>query len=67
MGYALGAMLNTWIDLTGLPLGIADLHVLGGLLPVIPLLMPSGLDPDSVVARKRAEQGLVPGLAAGRV
>jgi len=34
-GYALGATLNTWIDLTGLPLGIAGLSVLGGLLPVV--------------------------------
>jgi PAT family beta-lactamase induction signal transducer AmpG len=65
LGYAFGAKLNTWVDLTGLPLDIADLYVLGGLLPVIPLLLLGGLDPDGVVARKRAEQGLAPGLAAG--
>lgn len=64
VGYAFGAKLNTWVDLTGLPLDIADLYVLGGLLPIIPLLLLSGLDPDGVVARKHAEQGLVPGMAA---
>jgi len=46
-GYALGATLNTWIDLTGLPLGIAGLSVLGGLLPVVGWWPPHRAGPRS--------------------
>jgi len=56
VGYALGAKLNGWVELTGYSPDLADLYVIGGLLPIIPLLLLLGLDPDGVVARKQAEQ-----------
>jgi hypothetical protein len=58
VAYATGAKLNTWLELTGWSVGFAELYVLGGLLPVVPLLLLSRLDPDGVVARKRAEEQL---------
>jgi hypothetical protein len=56
VGYALGAKLNGWVELTGYSPSLADLYVLGGLLPIIPLLLLVGLDPDGVVTRRQAEQ-----------
>jgi len=56
VGYALGAKLNGWVELTGYSPSLAELYVVGGLLPIIPLLLLVGLDPDGVVARKQAEQ-----------
>jgi len=65
VGYAVGAKLNGWLDLPGLSLSLADFYVIGGLLPIIPLLLLSGLDPDGIAMRKRAEQHSAPDLAAG--
>jgi len=64
VAYATGAKLNTWLELTGWSVSFADLYVLGGLLPIIPLLLLSRLDPDGVVARRRAEERLATGQAA---
>ena len=35
---------------------LTDFYLVAGFLPVIPLLLLIGLDPDGVVARKLAEQ-----------
>jgi PAT family beta-lactamase induction signal transducer AmpG len=64
VAYALGAKLNAWVELTGLSAGYAEFFVLGGLLTIIPQLLLTGLDPDGVVARKRAEERLIPVLAS---
>jgi len=64
VAYAVGAKLNSWVELAGWSAGFAELYMLGGLLLIVPLLLLNGLDPDSVVARKRAEERLAPELAA---
>ena len=56
LGYALGAKSNSWISLTGLDWGLAEFYLFGGTLPLLSVLLLRGLDPDSVEARRRAEQ-----------
>lgn len=65
VAYAIGAKLNAWVELTGWSPGFAGLYVFGGLLVIMPLVLLTGLDPDGVVARKRAEERLAAGLASG--
>jgi PAT family beta-lactamase induction signal transducer AmpG len=56
VGYAVGAKFNKWFEVLGFDLSLADFYLIGGLLPLLPALLLTGLDPDSVEARKRAEQ-----------
>ena len=56
VGYAIGAKLNAWLELTGLELGIADFYLIAGLLPLLPILLLIGLDPDGIEKRKLSER-----------
>ncbi|MCU0976371.1 MAG: MFS transporter [Steroidobacteraceae bacterium] len=56
VGYALGAKLNGWLELTGASLVTTDYFIVAGLLPILPLLLLFGLDPDSVVKRKLEDE-----------
>jgi PAT family beta-lactamase induction signal transducer AmpG len=56
VGYAIGAKLNAWLELTGLPLSIADFYLIAGLLPIFPVLLLIGLNPDGIEERKLREQ-----------
>ncbi len=55
LGYALGAKLITWLELSGFNLSLADFYMLAGLSPLIPLVLLVGLDPDGVEERRLAE------------
>jgi PAT family beta-lactamase induction signal transducer AmpG len=55
VGYAVGAKLNAWIELAGFAPTLADFYLVGGILPLLPLIFLGGLDPDGVEARKRAD------------
>jgi PAT family beta-lactamase induction signal transducer AmpG len=56
VGYAIGAKLNAWLPQAGFTPTLTDFYLVAGCLPLIPLVLLIGLDPDGVVARKRAEQ-----------
>lgn len=56
LGFALGAKLLTWLDLAGYDLRLDQLYLLGGLLPLVALVLLFGLDPDGVERRKIAER-----------
>jgi hypothetical protein len=56
VGYAIGAKLNAWLPQAGFTPTLTDFYLVAGFLPVVPLLLLIGLDPDGVVARKLAEQ-----------
>ncbi len=56
LGFALGAKLLTWLDLAGYDLRLDQLYLLGGLLPLVALVLLIGLDPDGVERRKIAER-----------
>lgn len=56
VGYAVGAELNAWIEQLGFSLSLAGFYLVGGLLPIVPALLLSGLNPDGIEARKRQEQ-----------
>jgi len=56
VGYALGAKLNAWLPQVGFTPTLTDFYLVAGFLPVVPLLLLIGLDPDGIVARKLAEQ-----------
>jgi hypothetical protein len=67
VGYAIGAKLNAWLPQVGFTPTLTDFYLVAGFLPIVPLLLLIGLDPDGVVARKLAEQRrmalAVPGAA----
>ena len=56
VGYAIGAKLNAWLPQAGFTPTLTDFYLVAGCLPLIPLVLLIGLDPDGVVARKLAEQ-----------
>jgi PAT family beta-lactamase induction signal transducer AmpG len=58
LGYAFGAQLNSWIPLAGYELSLAKAYVLGGLLPLIPLVLLFTFDPNAVDKHKREDQAL---------
>ena len=57
LGYAIGAKLNAWLELGGWAPTIADFYLVAGLIPLLPLVMLKGLDPDGIEAKKRIETG----------
>jgi MFS family permease len=56
VGYAIGAKLNAWLPQAGFTPTLTDFYLAAGFLPLIPLVLLIGLDPDGVVVRKLAEQ-----------
>jgi len=58
VGYAVGAKLNAWIEHAGFSLSLAGFYFLAGLLPIVPALLLTGLNPDAIEARKHREQRL---------
>lgn len=59
VGYAIGAKLNAWLPLGGLSLNIADFYVIAGVLPILPVLLLIGLDPDGIEQRKLREHRIL--------
>lgn len=59
VGYAVGAKLNSWLELTGLEPTIADFFTVAGMVLVLPFLLLFGLDTKSVVAKRREEEELL--------
>ena len=56
----MGARLLTWTDIGGYGFDASDFYVIGGIAPMLSLLVLFILDPDSVERRKLAERdGLV--------
>ena len=55
VGYAVGAKLNAWIELAGFSPTMADFYLVAGAFALLPLVFLTGLDPDGVEARRRAE------------
>jgi hypothetical protein len=56
VGYAIGAKLNAWLPQVGFTPTLTDFYLVAGFLPIVPLLLLIGLDPDGVVTRKLTEQ-----------
>lgn len=65
LGYAFGAKLNTWLEAAGFGMGLADFYLLAGIVPIVPLVLLVGLDPDGVEARKLTELRQVAPATAG--
>ncbi len=64
LGYYVGAKLIGWLDLAGYALDAVDFYVLGGLFPLLALMLLIGLDPDGVEQRKLAERAALAASAA---
>ena len=56
LSYAFGARLLTWTDSGGFGFDAADYYVIGGLAPLLSLLLLFTLDPDGVERKKLAER-----------
>ncbi len=58
LGYAFGAQLNSWLPLAGYELTFAQSYLVGGLLPLIPLILIFTFNPDGVEQHKCADRAL---------
>jgi hypothetical protein len=55
VGYAIGAKSNKWLGQFGVEPSIEHFFIFAGVVLVLPMLLLFGLDPDSVAAKRHAE------------